>query len=271
MELVLSIFPGVDLLGRAFAAAGYCVVMGPDPLTGGGDIRDFHVPPRKFDGVIGGPPCQGFSTANRFRDDPTHPSVVNSRALLREFVRVVHVSRPAWFLCENVPGVPDIKIPGYEIQRFPVSDAECGGVQIRTRHFQFGHVDGWICRPKRVNHQAKTGRKPVAITTKPVSKWESYALHCRKQGLKNAVSLPGWTKDAKFRAIGNAVSMNVGRVVAAAVKCASLRTPADCPCGCGRELSGNQRAATASCRKRLQLSRERARDYVDLDGFHQSL
>lgn len=32
MELVLSLFPGLDLLGTAFTAAGFSVVRGPDPL-----------------------------------------------------------------------------------------------------------------------------------------------------------------------------------------------------------------------------------------------
>lgn len=65
MQLVLSIFPGIDLLGRAFELeGGFCLVRGPDPLWGG-DIRSFHPPAGKFDGVIGGPPCQEFSPLSR--------------------------------------------------------------------------------------------------------------------------------------------------------------------------------------------------------------
>lgn len=33
---LLSIFPGADLLGKAFTKAGFCVVTGPDKLLGGG-------------------------------------------------------------------------------------------------------------------------------------------------------------------------------------------------------------------------------------------
>jgi len=58
--LVLSVFPGIDLLSRAFEEQGYCVVRGPD-LLWGGDVRTFHPPPGVFEGVIGGPPCQAFS------------------------------------------------------------------------------------------------------------------------------------------------------------------------------------------------------------------
>lgn len=58
--LVLSLFPGIGLLDMAFEEAGFCVVRGPD-LLWGGDIRRFHPPAGRFDGVIGGPPCQAFS------------------------------------------------------------------------------------------------------------------------------------------------------------------------------------------------------------------
>jgi len=59
-QVLLSLFPGIDLLGRAFEEHGFCIVRGPD-LLWGGDIRAFHPPPGRFDGVVGGPPCQTFS------------------------------------------------------------------------------------------------------------------------------------------------------------------------------------------------------------------
>ena len=60
LVLVLSLFPGADLLGRAFEEAGFVVVRGPE-LMFGQDIRSWHSLPGKFDGVIGGPPCKMFS------------------------------------------------------------------------------------------------------------------------------------------------------------------------------------------------------------------
>lgn len=48
--LVLSLFPNIDLLGKAFEEAGFCVVRGPD-LLWGGDIRTFRPPPGVFGGV----------------------------------------------------------------------------------------------------------------------------------------------------------------------------------------------------------------------------
>lgn len=58
--LVLSLFPGIGLLDRAFEEEGFCVVRGPD-LLWGGDVRRFHPPAGLFAGIIGGPPCQAFS------------------------------------------------------------------------------------------------------------------------------------------------------------------------------------------------------------------
>ena len=108
--LVLSIFPGIDLLGRAFEQAGFCVVRGPDLITGG-DVREFRPPPGRFDGVIGGPPCQDYSKLNRFPSD-------YGDAMLAEYCRVVTQAQASWFLYENVVSAPAFEIPGYRQQRF---------------------------------------------------------------------------------------------------------------------------------------------------------
>lgn len=61
-RLVLSTFPGLGLLDRAFEELGFVVVRGPD-LLWGGDMRRFRCPRGVFAGLIGGPPCQKGSTA----------------------------------------------------------------------------------------------------------------------------------------------------------------------------------------------------------------
>jgi DNA (cytosine-5)-methyltransferase 1 len=38
MGIVLSLFPGIDILGRGFEEEGWCVVRGPD-LLWAGDVR----------------------------------------------------------------------------------------------------------------------------------------------------------------------------------------------------------------------------------------
>ena len=104
MPLVLSLFPGIGLLDRAFEEEGFCVVRGPD-LLWGGDVDRFHPPAGRFTGVVGGPPCQCFvayanlnrSIGNRVAPDKTG-----------EFARCVVEAAPEWFLMENSPNVPDM-------------------------------------------------------------------------------------------------------------------------------------------------------------------
>jgi DNA (cytosine-5)-methyltransferase 1 len=52
-----------------------------------------------LDMLIGGPPCQGFSTAGtRFWDDPRNH-------LLKQYVRALEIIKPKWFMMENVEGL----------------------------------------------------------------------------------------------------------------------------------------------------------------------
>lgn len=252
-QLCLSLFPGVDLLGRAFEASGFCVVRGPDLITGG-DVRTFRGIPDRFDGVFGGSPCQGFSGANRHRGNPDHHSVKRSVEMLREFLRIVDECQPRWFLLENVPSVPNVIAQGFAVQRVAISDNECGGVQNRMRHLQFGHRDGYRIRPKRVSVNARREPESAALAKCGVS----YPDHCRKQGVEPPIVLPGWTKSAKIRAVGNGVPYAIGKTISEAIAAAGPPLLSDCPCGCGRELTGRKKAATTTCRKRLQLKRESA-------------
>ncbi len=53
----------------------------------------------ELDVLIGGPPCQGFSTAGlRFWDDPRN-------LLLKQYIQALKTIRPKWFLMENVEGL----------------------------------------------------------------------------------------------------------------------------------------------------------------------
>lgn len=58
---------------------------------------------RKVDGIIGGPPCQGFSRIGlRKTDDPRN-------ALLGQYFKQVRELKPRFFLMENVEGILDEK------------------------------------------------------------------------------------------------------------------------------------------------------------------
>jgi DNA (cytosine-5)-methyltransferase 1 len=53
----------------------------------------------EIDLIVGGPPCQGFSSAGaRDWDDPRN-------ALIRNFVEIVTSLRPTWFVMENIEGL----------------------------------------------------------------------------------------------------------------------------------------------------------------------
>ena len=266
---MLSLFPGVGLLDRAFIEAGFCVVQAQDKITGG-DIRDFLGILGRFNGIIAGPPCQGFSVANSHRNNPNHSSVILSREMLQNTCRIIHTCQPSWFLIENVPCVPDVRIAGYSIQRIPITDLECGGKQLRSRHIQFGSLNGDIIRPQRVNELRRNrngGRTIKSVTTK-TDRWTDYPDLCRRQGFDEPIELPGWFRTAKFKAVGNGVPLRMGRILAEAVACRAQRDPAaDCQCDCGRSVSARALTATPSCRKRKQLASE-PHPWIDIEGYH---
>jgi DNA (cytosine-5)-methyltransferase 1 len=250
MELLLSLFPGIDLLGRGFEAEGFCVVRGPDILWGG-DIKDFHCPAGCFNGVIGGSPCQDFSGINR---NPGEYSL----EMLKEYCRVVVEIQPQWFLLENVARVPDIKIPNYKIQRFDLNAYECGLRQSRLRHFQFGSKEGYLIVPER-KPKPKGMIEPVCLASegdKPDRRdWSDF---CELQGLPRDFDLPDMSLHAKYKAVGNGVPIPMARNIARAIIERHIRmiNVRLCVCGCGRILSGNQLMAKASCRKRMERRRK---------------
>jgi DNA (cytosine-5)-methyltransferase 1 len=137
MKLVLSLFPGIGLLDRAFEEVGFCVVRGPD-LLWGGDIKQFHPPAGKFDGVIGGPPCQAFSKLRFIISANGHQLAEN---LTPEFDRCVAEARPGWFLMENVPDAPLPSVEGYHVRDEILRDVWVGGLTNRQRRFSFGSPD----------------------------------------------------------------------------------------------------------------------------------
>ena len=131
--LVLSLFPGIGLLDMAFEEEGFCIVRGPD-LLWGGDIRRFHPPAGRFDGVIGGPPCQLFSGLGNL----ARARGVVHENLIPEFSRVVAEAHPSWFLMENVPPAPSPEVEGYCTDRLTLNNRWFGAEQHRARLFVFG-------------------------------------------------------------------------------------------------------------------------------------
>jgi DNA (cytosine-5)-methyltransferase 1 len=235
-NLVLSLFPGIGLLDMAFEEQGFCVVRGPD-LLWGGDIRAFHPPAGRFDGVIGGPPCQAFSTMRHIVKANGHAPAQN---LIPEYERCVSEARPAWLLMENVPDAPEPAIDEYGIISFLLNNRWVGGEQNRVRRFSFG-LRGSVCAlAAYLDYEifepvawapavaASGGTKPGAPTDRKTKLkymgWKTAAaltMSIRLQGLPaDFLSKTPFTLDGKHRVIGNGVPLPMGRAIAKAVKAA---------------------------------------------------
>ncbi len=243
--LILSIFPGIDLLGRAFEEEGFTVVRGPDVLWGG-DIHSFHPPAGVFAGVIGGPPCQSFSRLVhivRAKGQTPKPN------LIPEFERVIREAQPEWFLMENVPQAPVPNVDGYLIDAHLYNNrwAPEAPEQNRERLFAFGTRDG-----RRIQIECCAMENPSYERAVVATSSKEGALAKSQEELRNGISprmkraasvLAGQTprrtvercaelqglprdflKDApftasgKYQVIGNGVPLFTGRAIARAIR-----------------------------------------------------
>ncbi|MGX2028901.1 DNA cytosine methyltransferase [Methylocaldum gracile] len=123
MPVVIDLFSGVGGLSLGAARAGFELAGAVDTdqialethaknfpasahiplsvaeLSGEALLKEAGVKPGGLDGLIGGPPCQGFSFIGK-RD------VGDARnELFGHFFRLVSETRPKFFLAENVPGI----------------------------------------------------------------------------------------------------------------------------------------------------------------------
>jgi DNA (cytosine-5)-methyltransferase 1 len=228
--LVLSLFPGIGLLDKAFEEEGFCVVRGPDPLWGG-DIRSFHPPAGRFDGVIGGPPCQAHSSyvhINRARGAEI------ALDMTPDFTRCVAEARPLWWIMENAVAVPDANVPGYTTRRIVLDNRWLGEEQARRRAFQFGTAWGAALHVQHspLEHaniettclasEGRAGRitrsREGTAVYNPKRPWSRF---CELQGLPpDYLADAPLTNEGKYRVVGNGVPLPMGRAIARAVKAA---------------------------------------------------
>lgn len=251
-KLLLSLFPGIDMLGMGFEKNGFCVVRSPD-LIFGGDIRNFNPSSGVFNGVFGGPPCQDFSALNR------NPSGYG-QLMLDEFRRVVTLARPDWFLCENVARFPSFDIEGYTQQRFDLDLAWFSEFS-RCRHFIFGSLSGQLLNPiKRIKNKVSGG----AVTGNDD---RSFSACCEIQGLPMDFDLPFFSLKGKKQAVANGVPLQMGLYISRLILKDFYGETAKpesqekdlrrCACGCGRVVYGRARYSGSTCRKRAQRQREK--------------
>lgn len=231
--LVLSLFPGIGLFDRAFEEEGFCVVRGPD-LLWGGDVRRFHPPAGRFDGVIGGPPCQAFSALRYLvratGKEPRHGNMIP------EYERVVSEARPSWFVMENVPQAPKPVVDGYAVTHFVLCPTWLGEAQKRKRRFSFGiagaegvDLRGFIeyaalelpdtARAVRGRNDGNPQPWEIANGRATTKYRRSWAERCELQGLPSTF-LAGapFTTACKDEVLGNGVPLPMGRAIARAVR-----------------------------------------------------
>jgi len=119
----ISLFCGAGGCSLGFKQAGYSILYAndkdtatvetyknnfPEAICSPEDIDDIDfikvldnigLKSGELDILIGGPPCQGFSTAGtRFWDDPRNH-------LLKSYIRALTMLNPKWFIMENVEGL----------------------------------------------------------------------------------------------------------------------------------------------------------------------
>lgn len=166
---VIDLFCGSGGMSLGFTQSGYKIIFANDiepscietysynhPEVSSekillGDIQDFastvseYTMSEHVDVVIGGPPCQSFSNANRQRiiDDPRN-------RLYKEFVAVVASVRPTFFVMENVIGMKEIaeqvsedfESIGYKVNYEILHAVEFGVPQQRKRIIFIGNKVG---------------------------------------------------------------------------------------------------------------------------------
>lgn len=258
MQLVLSLFPGIGLLDQAFEEQNFCVVRGPD-LLWGGDVKKFHPPKGKFDGVIGGPPCKCFSQLSHIVRARYGDAAV-AENLIPEFERCIAETQPQWFLMENTPRAPVPHVTGYAVNGTCIlNNRSFGGSQNRVRRFSFGvlgdtpinllkyieivmfenpHFEYAVC----AGHQGSANSLKYSGKRKDGSPYERTKATLEKmnraqtrtiydnlelQGLpRDLLDYAPFTQQGKFEVVGNGVPLPMGRAIAGAI-CKHMRKSED--------------------------------------------
>jgi DNA (cytosine-5)-methyltransferase 1 len=224
--LVLSLFPGIGLLDMAFELEGFCVVRGPD-LLWGGDVHRFHPPKGRFDGVIGGPPCQIHSSASEIAG-------TGKVDLIPEFLRVVDEAAPAFTVMENVLGAIGHDAIPRNWHPVILRDWDCGGETARRRVFYTWPF--WSMEPGRA--PGSPAKSVMATTWKHGKSGSQYvadkgflpgdlpiAEYGRLQGCEELARHLA-THDSRpsrsfiVHVLGNGVPLPMGRTIARAVRIA---------------------------------------------------
>lgn len=159
---VLDLFCGCGGISCGFEMAGFEIIGGIDFNKDATDTFKLNFPSadvrcsdistlldkdikksyRGVDVIVGGPPCQGFSTANRYQKETDDPR----NKLFFQYIRFVNILKPKVVLIENVRGILTkdkgyakerittlLKELNYELSMQVLDAAEYGVPQCRKR------------------------------------------------------------------------------------------------------------------------------------------
>lgn len=127
--------------------------------------------PNNFDGIIGGPPCQSWSEAGAMR------GINDSRGqLFYEYIRLLKIVKPKFFLAENVSGMLSTKHKeavenfialfkecGYDVSLTLVNAKDYGVAEERKRVFYIGFRNDLNIKFKFPEGSTKDDNKKITL------------------------------------------------------------------------------------------------------------
>ena len=177
----------VDTYNKNFVHPAVC-----DDIT----YVDFNQLP-DVDVMIGGFPCQSFSTVN-----PTKDTNDDRANLYKQIVRFLQIKRPKYFICENVKGLltlqkggiikkitTEFKAVGYNVQYKLMKAVEFGVPQRRERVFIIGirnDMEYNFIFPKAINSEENAVPLHTVIDELAIPEQKYYFSERAVQGMKNA-------------------------------------------------------------------------------------
>lgn len=236
---VIDLFCGCGGLSEGFKLAGYNIIGGIDfnqaaidtynynfkEATGYcGDLSQMDKDNIKsifgdisnIDVIIGGPPCQGFSSANRWQKEMDDPR----NKLFFEFVKFVDMADPKAIVIENVQGIItrnngyakkriyDIfEKRGYSVNHCILNAADYGVPQYRKRNFfvmlksdrvfnfdQLEKVEKPVTVEEAIgelyDYEKNDTNEPVKLLRKPMTKYQKYLRNKDNKVYNHEVKYP---------------------------------------------------------------------------------